>query len=96
MIPGMTSKLSESIVTAAATIDANTDIVRLSGTTSIATITPSFGGGFSGILILIPTGGNVNLLASGNIAAAVTLTNLMATILIYSKAAGKWYPGAIS
>jgi uncharacterized membrane protein len=96
MIPGLTSKLSEAVVASAAIIDANTDVIRLTGTTSIATITPSFGGGFSGILILIPTAGAVNLLNTGNIATAVTVANGIATILIYSKVAGKWYPGALS
>jgi hypothetical protein len=47
-------------------------------------------------LILIPTAGAVNLLNTGNIATAVTVANGIATILIYSKVAGKWYPGALS
>lgn len=96
MIPGTTSKLSESVLASAATIYPKTDLVRLTGTTSIGTIAPTFGGGFSGFLVLVPTAGAVTLLDSGNIAVTVVMADLRATLLVYSKASGKWHPGAIS
>ena len=97
MIPGTTTKISEELITAAATINPTKDLVRLTGTTSIATINPGhFGGGFSGILIIVPTGGNVATLTTGNIAVAVTMPDKRATVLVFSKTTGVWYPGAIS
>ena len=96
MIPGITTKISEELITTAATIKPKTDLVRLTGTTSIATIVPSFGGGFSGILVIVPTGGAVATLTTGNISLAVTMPDMRATVLVYSKKTGTWYPGAIS
>ena len=97
MIPGTTTKLSEGVVASAATIDAKKDLLLVSGTTSIATINPFFGGGqFSGIIIIVPTGGTVNTLTTGNIAVAVAMPQNRATVLVYSMSNAKWYPGAIS
>lgn len=96
MFQGTTTKLSESVVASAATIYPKTDIALVSGTTDIATISPSFGGGFSGILIIVPTSGTVNTLTTGNIAVAVAMPISRATVLVYSKSQGMWYPGAIS
>jgi hypothetical protein len=67
MIPGITSKCSETTVASAASITAKSDIVLVTGTTQINTIIPNFGGGFSGFLVLIPTAGSVILGTSGNI-----------------------------
>jgi len=95
MIPGTTSKLSESTLASAATITPLTDLVELTGSTAIATIDPPYGG-FSGILILVPKDGTLGLLTTGNIAIAVTMAQKRATVLVYSKANNLWYPGAIS
>lgn len=96
MLPGSTTKLSEGVLASAATIYPKTDLVRLTGSTDIATINPDFGGGFSGILVLVPTDGTLGLLTTGNISVAVTMAQNRATVLVYSKAANTWYPGAIS
>lgn len=96
MFPGLTTKLSEGVVASAASISPVTDIVRVTGTTSIATITPHFGGGFSGILFIVPVDGAVATLTTGNITLAVTMPVNRVTMLVYSKATGDWYPGAIS
>lgn len=97
MIPGLTSKLSESTVASAATIEVKTDQVLVTGTTSIASIKPPhYGGGFSGFVIIVPTDGNVATLTTGNIAVAVTMPQNRATLLTFSKKNGTWYPGAIS
>jgi len=95
MIPGTTSKLSESTLASASSITPLTDLVNLTGSTAIATIVPPYGG-FSGILILTPKDGTLGLLTTGNIAIAVTMPLNRATVLVYSKANNVWYPGAIS
>ena len=96
MFPGTTTKLSEETIASAATVEVKADLVHLTGSTALATITPKFGGGFSGIVILVPTDGTLGLLTTGNIAIAVTMAQNRATALVYSKSAGVWYPGAIS
>lgn len=92
MIPGTTTKLSESTLASAATIDPKSDLVFLTGTTDIATITPHFGGGFSGIVFLCPVESELATLTTGNIAVAYPLLQDTIQILCYSKARDKWYP----
>lgn len=96
MIPGTTTKLSEKIEASASTIQVDKDMILLTGTTAITTLVPHFGGGFSGIVILVPTGGDVATLTTGNISLAVTMPDMRSTVLVYSKVNNKWYPGAIS
>ena len=84
------------MITTTTAITPKTDLVRLTGTTAIATISPTFGGGFSGILFLVPTAGSVALVTTGNIQKAVTMVVDQVTVLVWSKLAQKWYPGAIS
>jgi hypothetical protein len=96
MIPGIQGKLSEETIASASTIDVKTDIVEVTGTTSIATINKPHQGGFSAQLFVIPTDGNVATLTTGNIPVAVTMPQNRATLLVYSKSNNKWYPGAIS
>ena len=97
MFPGLTTKISESTVASTTSIDVKTDLVKLTGSTAIATINPKhFGGGFSGMLILVPTDGTLGLLTTGNISVAVTMAQNRSTLLTYSKKDNTWYPGAIS
>lgn len=96
MFPGLTTKISEDTIASAATIYPKTDLIRVTGSTAIATISPSFGGGFSGILFIVPVDGSVATLTTGNITTAVTMPQNRPTTLIYSKKAGVWYPGPIS
>jgi hypothetical protein len=96
MFPGTTTKLSETVAASTTTIDVKTDLIRLTGSTAIATLNPFFGGGFSGICILVPVDGTLGLLTTGNIAIAVTMAQKRATVMVYSRATGVWYPGAIS
>jgi len=96
MIPGLTSKLSEEVVASADVIDAKTDMILVSGTTSISTINPHFGGGFSGILFLVPTDGNVATTTTGKVGVAVTMLQNKVTVLTYSKKNSKWYTHALS
>jgi hypothetical protein len=96
MFPGQTTRLSEDVVASTTSITASADLLRITGSTAIATIQPRFGGGFSGIVVLVPTDGAVGLLTTGNIAVAVTMPQNRATVLCYSKKADEWFPGAIS
>jgi hypothetical protein len=89
MIPGTASKLSESTVASAATINAKTDIVVVTGTTAINTITPNFGGGFGGFLVLVPISG-VTLGTSGNILVGIAAAANRSVFLVYVKSLGKW------
>lgn len=95
MRTGDTTRLSEEILASAATIAPSKDLVILTGTTGIATIAPKFMGS-SGVLMLVPKDGNVGLLATDNIAAAVTMLQNRVTVLTYSRSQNKWYPGAIN
>ena len=96
MFPGLTTKVSEETVASASSIDVKADLVLLTGSTAIATIKPNFGGGFSGICILVPLDGTLGLLTTGNIAIAVTMAQKRSTLMTYCKSTGVWYPGAIS
>ena len=91
MIPGVTSKLTESTVASGAAIVAKSDIVKVTGTTQINTITPNFGGGYGGFLILIPVDGAVTLGTSGNIAVGIAAAQNRAVFMCYVKSTGKWY-----
>jgi hypothetical protein len=91
MIPGTTSKLSESTVASAATISAKTDIVKVTGTVAINTILPNFGGGFSGLLILVPTDpAGVTLGTTGNINVGIAAAQNRAVFLVFVRSLGKW------
>ena len=96
MFPGLTTKLSEDTVASAASVTVRADLIRVTGSTAIANILPQFGGGFSGICFLVPVDGALGLLATGNIAVALTMAQNQVTVLVYSKRFGKWFPGAIS
>jgi hypothetical protein len=95
MQSGFVSRLSEEEIASAATISPKADLVKVTGSTSIATINPPFAG-FSGIIVIVPTASNVATLTTGNISLAVTMPVGRATVLVYSKATETWYPGAIS
>jgi uncharacterized membrane protein len=90
MIPGTTTKLTETTVASAATIDAKSDVVLVTGTTQINTINPNFGGGFGGFLILVPTAGSVILGTSGNILVGITAVINRGVHLNYVKSLAKW------
>lgn len=96
MIPGLTSKISEELIVAAATIRPKKDLIFVSGTTAIATIIPPYSG-FSGILFIVATdAAGVATVTSGNIQVVVTMTTSKVNVFVFSKINQKWYPGAIS
>ena len=81
-------------IASASTIAPTTMITFVSGTNSIATITPpspiSTAGG---TITIIPTG-NFTLNTSGNIAMVVNVSIGQAFTLTYDSVGGKWYPSA--
>jgi len=90
MIPGRTTKLTESFLASADVINPKTDLVVLGGTATITNIIPNFGGGFSGILYLGSTSG-VTIGTGGNI--TTTGTTIPAggfKTFIWSKALQTW------
>lgn len=91
MIPGTTTKLSEGALDSADTISPKTDIVLLAGTTAVNTIIPTFGGGFSGMVILIPTNAaGITLGTAGNINVGIAAAQNRAVWLVYVRSLGKW------
>ena len=99
MIPGQISKISEQIVASATTIAPTADLLLVSGTTNVATITaPQHTGGASGCVIFIVAtdAAGFATVTTGNIALAVSLTTGKVTAFVYSPSQAKWYPGAIS
>jgi hypothetical protein len=98
MIPGSTTKLSESTLASAATIYPKTDLIRVTGSTQIDNIVPAFGGGFSGILLLLPVDGALTVSTTGNVVGGGSISALQnkVTMLVYSKSQSKWYTHALS
>ena len=99
MFPGLTTKVSEATVALATTIYPQSDLLRVtdtSSTTVVATISPAFGG-FGGILIINnESGAAITTVTTGNIATAVSIAANTATLFVYSQGLGKWIPGAVS
>jgi hypothetical protein len=90
MIPGITTKLSESVVASATTIRADADVVRVTGTTTIQTILPN-NGGYPAFVVLIPVDGTVTLGTSGNISVGIAAAQNRAVFLVFSLVTGKWH-----
>jgi hypothetical protein len=90
MIPGTTSKVSETTVASAATIFAKSDVVKVTGTTQIDTILGNTGG-FGQFLVLIPVDGSVILSTAGNILIGITAVVNRAVFMVFLKSTGKWY-----
>lgn len=92
MFQGTVSRLSVSEqASSTAGVVAKTDVIVLSGTTQIETITPKTAAIGSQVVWLVPTGGAVVLGTSGNIAAAETCPQDKATPLVWVQSTGKWY-----
>jgi len=96
MIPGKTSKLSEETLASADVMYPKTDVIFVTGSTAISTLVPAFGGGFSGLLFVVPTDGTVATTTTGNVGVAVTMLQNKVTTFVYSKTNAKWYTHALS
>lgn len=97
MLPGLSTKLSESTLASAATINPKTDIVNLTGSTQVDTIVPPLSGGRNGsILYVIPKDGNLVFGTGGNILVGATVAQNRVCTLVYSEQNAKWSIGPIS
>jgi hypothetical protein len=92
MIPGKTTRLSESTVVAADTIKAETDVVVATGAVGINTIVPAglLGGQQCQALVLI-TPAAVILGTTGNIAVGITTAINRPVHLTFVRSLGKWF-----
>jgi hypothetical protein len=94
--PGRFSKLSElPTIASATTITPYSELVQVSGTTAIDTITVPATGGFSTALYVVPTG-IFTWTTNGNIGLAGTAVVGKLIVFVYSKVAGKWYPSVVA
>ncbi len=89
--PGLADRKFQETIASTTTIAPQSDCVRITGTTAIATITPPQNGGWSQQLTLIPIG-LFTTVTTGNIALATTTTTGKALIMTYSFTDSKWYP----
>jgi len=90
MIPGSVSKLTESTQPSGATIYPKTDIVKLTGSTTVQTIIPALGSAQSQFLILVPVDGAVTLGTSGNISVGIAMALNRAVFMVYVRTLAKW------
>jgi hypothetical protein len=90
MIPGSTTKLSETTALFNAVLDVKSDILLVNGAGTITTLRPYFGGGQSGQLILVPVTAGVILGTTGNILVGITCAINRPVWLVYCKSLGKW------
>lgn len=99
MFPGLVSKISESALGLTTSIAPQTDLVRISNTTSttvVATIVPPYAG-FSGVMFVHnSSGGNITTVTTGNILTAVTIGSNALVLFVYNKVLDKWIVGALA
>lgn len=99
MYPGATTRLTHRLAAAAATMDADKDVLVLSGTTALVTMTPKSMNmtGQAQILFIIPTNAaGLATTAAGNFVAAVTMLQNTVTAWIWIPSLSKWYPHALA
>jgi hypothetical protein len=97
MLPGLTSKVSEVLVSLASSISAQADVIIVNSTattTVLATILPPFGG-FGGVQFLINrSGADLTTVTTGNILTARTIPVNVPVTLVFSKNLQKYVVGS--
>lgn len=100
MFPGLTTKVSEETISLGTTIYPKADVLHVTSTattTVLATISPAFGGGFSGLHVIVNrSGAGFTTVTTGNIATAITVGANVAVLVVYSKLTDKFYMGALA
>lgn len=99
MIPGLTTKISEELISLTSTISPSSDLLHVTSTASttvLKTINPPFGGSPGIQVILNRSGNNITTITTGNIATATTVGQNVAIVLVYSVLTGKYYVGALA
>lgn len=91
MIPGVVSKYKTANVASAASIGPFAgEVIIVTGTTTINTIVPAFGGQFSMRIYLFTPDGAVTLGTSGNILVGLNTVANRITQLTWIPSLGKW------
>lgn len=99
MIPGLTTKISEELISLTTTIKPTSDLIHVTSTTSttvLVKIIPPYSGSPGIMIIVNRSGGNVTTLTTGNIATAITIGQNVAVVLVYSALTDKYYVGALA
>ena len=96
MIPGIISKVSESVVVLATTINPTTEVIIVTSTattTVMNTIIPPFGKTpFDNVLWVVNNSGNpITAVTTGNIASTCSFPDQTCSRFIYSNSLGKWF-----
>lgn len=94
MIPGITSKLSETVVAATTSIDVVTDVLRINSTastTALTTLVPHNGGFSQVVFIVNSSGANITTTTTGNIiSGSYVIANNTCVPFVYSLSLDKW------
>jgi hypothetical protein len=98
MYPGFTTRLSYNTQASATTIQGNADLIKLTGTTAVATIVPKLPSPTvqAQLLFLLPLDGTVASTTAGNIAVVQSLIINKVAVLVYDPVTAKWYPHALA
>lgn len=89
--PGFVSRFGEERIVAAATIGpVRRELVVLSGTTTLTTIVPNFGGQFGQEVRLLTPDGALTIDTTGNILVGTTTSTNLMTILTWYPSQSKW------
>lgn len=98
MIPGLTTKISEEVLSLETTINPKADFSRITSTTSTtvaSTIIPHFSGQSGIWVVQNASGASITTVTTGNILTAVTIADKALVVFVYSKLTSKWIPGAL-
>jgi hypothetical protein len=98
MIPGLTTKISEAVVSLETTINPKSDLLRITSTTSttvMSTVIPHFSGQSGMMIVVNQSGATVTTVTTGNILTAVSIANAASVVFVYSKMTDKWIVGAL-
>jgi hypothetical protein len=98
MYPGFTTRLSHAILASTTEIKASVDLIKLTGTTAVATIIPALPSPTvqAQLLFVIPLDGSVATTTAGNIAVVQTMIQNKVTVLCWDPVTAKWYPHALA
>lgn len=98
MFPGFTTRLSSKTVASAATLDADKDLLVLTGSTALVTLNPKTPNkaGMAQIVFIIPTSGALATTTAGNMVAVVSMLQNTVTMWVWNPATSKWYPHALA
>lgn len=98
MIPGITTRLSEAVLSLETTVKFNADLIRItstSSTTVASTVIPAFAGQAGMTIVVNQSGASITTVTTGNIGTAVTIADAAAVVFVFSADTNKWIVGAL-